>query len=102
VQALYRGLSGPSALLQPYASSTCERGLLSTTKDLQTAITFSGARKSKDFPVLCEIDGGALDFGANVTPFSQYPGGALAGSWRGFAGSAPPDSRLAFPGLASL
>ncbi len=84
VQALYRGLSGPTMLFQleqflPYAhGNSCERGLLSTTKDLATAIVFSGARKHKEFPIVCEIDAGAFDFGADVASFSQYPGGALA------------------------
>ncbi len=51
-----------------------EWGFMSTTADKAVAIQYSGIKEGKPFPIIFEIDSGAVDRGADISDFSQYPG----------------------------
>ena len=78
---LYRGLGGDRTF-PPFffKSDTCGRkgmlewGFTSTTMDKQMAIQYSGIKEGKPFPTIFEIEVGAVDRGADISSFSQYPG----------------------------
>ena len=78
---LYRGLGGDKKLPDFFFKSDekgcrgmVEWAFMSTTLKKQVAIKYSGVRDGKPFPLIFEIDSGAVDRGAMISEFSQYPG----------------------------
>ena len=77
---LYRGLGGDKKL-PPFFYKSDEKGcrgmvewaFMSTTLDKNVAIKYSGVREGKPFPLIFDIDSGAVDRGAMISEFSQYP-----------------------------
>lgn len=79
-QLLYRGVDGsmtfPSHFTTPDANGCVgmmEHGFMSTTADINVAISYSGVDKGKAFPKVFEIRVGSVDRGADIHDFSQYP-----------------------------
>jgi hypothetical protein len=78
---LYRGLGGDKTLPPYFYSSDAkgrrgivEWGFMSTTSDKRVALQYSGAKEGRPHPTIFEIESGAVDRGAIITEFSQYPG----------------------------
>ena len=78
---LYRGLGGrmllPDHFYKPNERGICgltENAFLSTTSEKSVASMYSGARENMPYPVIFEITVGAVDRGACIQDFSQYPG----------------------------
>ena len=75
---LYRGLSGE---LPPHfferdpqgCRGICEWGFMSTTSSLRVALRYSGVHEGKPLPTLLALRVGAVDRGACIREFSQYP-----------------------------
>jgi hypothetical protein len=83
IKELFRGVamsSNPKPLFAPFKYFPTERCLISTTKDQELAIQFSGLWKSgfrnqyRRWPTVYEINVEAVDLGADISSFSQYPG----------------------------
>jgi hypothetical protein len=49
-------------------------GFWSSTKERAVALDFSGARENKPRPMILQFKPTAVDRGASVQDFSQYPG----------------------------
>ena len=87
VKTLYRGVGmrcNPKYFWSPLSARVpSEKCLISTTKDQKLAIKFSALWKlkfgeqKKKWPTIFEIDTGAMELGADITSFSQYPGAKL-------------------------
>lgn len=82
-QCLYRGIDGNMTLPRHFTevdSRGCvgmmELGFMSTTADINVAISYSGVDKGKACPKVFEIRIGSVDRGADIHEFSQYPGEA--------------------------
>lgn len=78
---LYRGTGGcvslPKAFTEPdrfNCRGMTDWGFWSSTKDKKVALDFSGVRENKPFPMVLEFRPTAVDRGASVQDFSQYPG----------------------------
>jgi hypothetical protein len=78
---LYRGLGGDKVLPGSFFKSDSkgrkgilEWGFMSTTADKAIAVMYSGIKEGKPFPSIFEIESGAVDRGADISGFSQYPG----------------------------
>jgi hypothetical protein len=78
---LYRGLGGkmvlPDHFYKPNEFGICgltENAFLSTTSEKSVALMYSGAKENMPYPVIFEITVGAVDRGACIQDFSQYPG----------------------------
>ena len=78
---LYRGISGAMVIPTRFAtpdSHGCvgmmEFGFLSTTTDLQVAVDYSGVKESRRYPKILKLVVGAVDRGADISLYSQYPG----------------------------
>ena len=78
---LYRGLGGNLDLPKQFwdqdktgCAGFCEWGFMSTTADKAVAVMYSGIKEGKPFPSILEIESGAVDRGADISNFSQYPG----------------------------
>jgi hypothetical protein len=78
---LYRGLGGDMRFPPAFFKSDdkgrkgmLEWGFMSTTGNKSIAIQYSGIKDNKPFPTILEIVSGAVDRGAVLTKFSQYPG----------------------------
>jgi hypothetical protein len=79
--ALYRGLGGTMRLPESFHradASGCrgfaEWGFMSTTSSRGVALAYSGVDEHKPLPTVFEIRVGAVDRGACIRDFSQYPG----------------------------
>ena len=77
---LYRGLGGELQYPESFFKRDCLgcRGMLewsfvSTTSKKDDAIQYSGVAEKKPIPTVLEIRPGALDRGACIEKFSQYP-----------------------------
>ena len=77
---LYRGLGGTAALPESFSvrdSLGCtgftEWGVMSATSQRDVAISYSGVNEKKPVPIVLEIRVGAVDRGASIKDFSQYP-----------------------------
>ena len=79
---LYRGLGGlmdlPESFLRAAAASGgvrgfTEWGFMSTTSDKRVAIRYSGIKEGRRAAMALEIEIGAVDRGACISSFSQYP-----------------------------
>ena len=77
---LYRGLGGTAALPESFSvrdSLGCtgftEWGVMSATSQRDVAISYSGIEEKKPVPIVLEIRVGAVDRGASIQNFSQYP-----------------------------
>ena len=96
---LYRGLGGDKTFPSTFYKSDdkgrkgiLEWGFMSTTSSMSVALQYSGIKQGMPFPTILEIDSGAVDRGADLTSFSQYPGlplrassSALTGCGGGFS-----------------
>jgi hypothetical protein len=51
-----------------------EWGFMSTTADRGVAVQYTGVARGRPFPTLLEIRPAAVDHGADIGEFSQYPG----------------------------
>ncbi len=78
---LYRGLGGDKKLPSYFFKSDdkgcrgmVEWAFMSTTQDKNVALSYSGIREGKPYPIIFEFVAGAVDRGAVITQFSQYPG----------------------------
>ena len=77
---LYRGVGGDRKL-PPHFFKSDEKGcrgmvewaFMSTTLDKRVAEKYSGVKEGKPFPLIFEIVSGAVDRGAMISEFSQYP-----------------------------
>ena len=85
---LYRGLGGDKVLPNTFYKSDSkgrkgilEWGFMSTTADKAVAVMYSGIKEGKPFPSILEIESGAVDRGADISNFSQYPGEHWNGWW---------------------
>jgi hypothetical protein len=86
---LYRGLGGDKVFPRSFYKSDAkgrkgilEWGFMSTTASKDIAVQYSGIREGKPYPTVLEIDSGAVDRGADITSFSQYPGPPPRGGGR--------------------
>ena len=76
---LYRGLGGvrlPECFHKADESGSrgfAEWGFMSTTADKQVAITYAGLDEHRPLPTVFEMRVGAVDRGACIQEFSQYP-----------------------------
>jgi hypothetical protein len=77
---LYRGTGGcvslPSEFTNPdrfNCKGMTDWGFWSSTKNKQVALDFSGVRENKPRPMILEFRPTAVDRGASVQDFSQYP-----------------------------
>jgi hypothetical protein len=77
---LYRGTGGCVTLPSSFTNSdqlNCKGmtdwGFWSSTKNKQVALDFSGVRENKPRPMILEFRPTAVDRGASVQDFSQYP-----------------------------
>ena len=77
---LYRGLGGSVSLPAPFFHSDSygrrgftEWGFMSATADRKVAVRYSGVDELKPLPIVLEIRVRAVDRGACVLDFSQYP-----------------------------
>jgi hypothetical protein len=80
-QKLCRGVDGNMNLPDVFYKEDChgcvglmEHGFMRTTADLKTAITYSGVQQGKKHRKIFEMRIGAVDRGAVIQHFSQYPG----------------------------
>ncbi len=78
---LFRGLGGDRTFPRSFHVSDAkgrkgvlEWGFMSTTASKEIATKYSGIMEGKPFPTIFEIVPGAVDRGAIITGFSQYPG----------------------------
>ena len=78
---LYRGLGGDKVFPPCFHKSDAkgrkgilEWGFMSTTASKEIAAQYSGIKEGKPLPTILEIDTGAVDRGAIISEFSQYPG----------------------------
>ena len=78
---LYRGLGGPLELPDSFTTADengckgyCEFGFMSTTADRKVAVQYSGVKDKKPQASIMEIRPNAVDRGADISDFSQYPG----------------------------
>ncbi len=77
---LYRGLGGvrlPPCFYKADESGSrgfAEWGFMSTTASKEIAISYSGLDARKPLPTVLEMRVGAVDRGACIQEFSQYPG----------------------------
>ena len=78
---LYRGLGGlhmPERFRRPDPATgyraIVEFGFMSTTANREVAIQYTGVARGRPFPTLLEIRPAAVDHGADIGDFSQYPG----------------------------
>jgi NLR family CARD domain-containing protein 3 len=77
---LYRGIGGDAKLPQQFYEANkhgiCginENAFMSTTSEKSVAIQYTGIAKGLPLPLVFEISVGAVDRGANIQDFSQYP-----------------------------
>jgi hypothetical protein len=77
---LYRGMGGlmdlPDSFHQPDAcgcSGFTEWGFMSTTADYEVALGYSGLSERRPKAMVMEIEATAVDRGADISLFSQYP-----------------------------
>jgi hypothetical protein len=78
---LYRGLGGTLELPDSFTNADengckgyCEFGFMSTTADRNVAVQYSGVKNQKPLASIMEILPNAIDRGADISEFSQYPG----------------------------
>ena len=78
---LYRGLGGTMELPDSFTiadKNGCkgytEFGFMSTTADRSVAVQYSGVKDKKPQASIMEIRPNAIDRGADISEFSQYPG----------------------------
>ncbi len=78
---LYRGIGGRIALPARFCRADpqgrkgyVELGFMSTTSDRATALQYSGVNEARPAPTVLVIEVQALDRGASIKEFSQYPG----------------------------
>ena len=78
---LYRGLGGTLELPESFTNADengckgyTEFGLMSTTADRSVAVQYSGVKHKKPQASIMEIIPDAIDRGADISEFSQYPG----------------------------
>ncbi len=78
---LYRGLGGTLELPDSFTIADhngckgyCEFGFMSTTADRSVAVQYSGVKDKKPQACIMEIRPNAIDRGADISDFSQYPG----------------------------
>ena len=78
---LYRGLGGTLELPDSFTTADengckgyCEFGFMSTTADRKVAVQYSGVKDKKPQASIMEIRPNAIDRGADISDFSQYPG----------------------------
>ena len=78
---LYRGLGGDKAFPPFFHRSDpkgrkgiLEWGFMSTTTSKEIAAQYSGIKEGKPLPTIFAMDAGAVDRGAVISDFSQYPG----------------------------
>jgi hypothetical protein len=78
---LYRGLGGTLELPDSFTNADengckgyTEFGFMSTTADRSVAIQYSGVKAKKPQASIMEIRPNAIDRGADISEFSQYPG----------------------------
>ena len=78
---LYRGLGGTLELPDSFTTADengckgyCEFGFMSTTADRKVAVQYSGVKDKKPQASIMEIRPNAVDRGADISDFSQYPG----------------------------
>jgi hypothetical protein len=78
---LYRGLGGTLELPDSFTNADengctgfTEFGFMSTTADRSVAIQYSGVKDKKPQASIMEIHPNAIDRGADISEFSQYPG----------------------------
>jgi hypothetical protein len=78
---LYRGLGGTLELPDSFTNADengckgyCEFGFMSTTSDRNVAVQYSGVKDQKPQASIMEILPNAIDRGADISEFSQYPG----------------------------
>ncbi len=78
---LYRGLGGTLELPDSFTNADengckgyCEFGFMSTTADRNVAVQYSGVKDQKPQASIMEIHPNAIDRGADISEFSQYPG----------------------------
>ena len=94
---LYRGMAGGLALPECFARADrrgrrgfLEFGFLSATTRCETAAHFSGTAAGAACATVLEIQPDAINCGASVAAYSQYPGAALGagggGGGRGWWG----------------
>ena len=79
-QALYRGLGGTMRLPQQFTCADAQgrRGFtewafVSTTTEREIAFQYSGVHDNMPMPTVLQIQTGAVDRGACIQEFSQYP-----------------------------
>jgi hypothetical protein len=77
---LYRGLGGSLKLPDSFTNADkngckgyCEFGFMSTTADRTVAVQYSGVKDKKPQASIMEICPNAVDRGADISQFSQYP-----------------------------
>ena len=77
---LYRGLGGSMDLPDSFYKSDkngfkgfVEWGFISTTADKQVAIQYSGVMENAPLPIILEMEVEAVDRGACIRDFSQFP-----------------------------
>jgi hypothetical protein len=78
---LYRGLGGTLELPNSFTNADengckgyTEFGFMSTTADRRVAVQYSGVKDKKPQASIMEIRPNAIDRGADISEFSQYPG----------------------------
>ena len=78
---LFRGLGGTLELPDSFTTADengckgyCEFGFMSTTADRKVAVQYSGVKDKKPQASIMEIRPNAVDRGADISDFSQYPG----------------------------
>jgi hypothetical protein len=78
---LYRGLGGTLELPDSFTNADengckgyTEFGFMSTTADRRVAVQYSGVKDKKPQASIMEIHPNAIDRGADISEFSQYPG----------------------------
>ena len=78
---LYRGLGGTLELPDSFTNADengckgyTEFGFMSTTADRRVAVQYSGVKDKKPLAIIMEIRPNAIDRGADISEFSQYPG----------------------------
>jgi hypothetical protein len=77
---LYRGLGGLMELPERFLKADehgrrgyAEWGFMSTTSDKSVALTYSGVREGLPLPMVLVLAVSAIDRGACIRAFSQYP-----------------------------
>ncbi len=77
---LYRGFGGIKLPEQFYKAPQSgyrgfvEWGFISTTSDKAIAIQYTGIAKGRSFPTVLQVRPAAVDHGADISEFSQFPG----------------------------